>query len=74
MMMHRSTPPRRGSTVKPSFEFRWVHGAGNFEIDNLDISASSITPVPEPVNVALGCFAVICLGVTVGRRFLARQT
>ena len=45
-------------------------GAGDFDIDSLIISASSITPVPEPVNVALGLFAVIALGVAVGRRVL----
>jgi len=32
-----------------------------------------ITPVPEPVNVALGVFGVLALGGTVGRRFLANR-
>ena len=49
------------------------NGSGDFDIDSLIISASSITPVPEPVTVALGCFAVLSLGVAVGRRFLARR-
>jgi hypothetical protein len=48
------------------------NGSGDFDIDSLIISAS-ITPVPEPVTVALCSFAVICLGVTAGRRFLARK-
>jgi hypothetical protein len=50
------------------------NGAGDFDIDSLVISANSITPVPEPVNVALCSFAVIFLGVTAGRRFLARRS
>ena len=50
------------------------NGAGDFDIDSLSISASSITPVPEPVTVALCSFAVIFLGVTAGRRFLARRS
>ena len=50
------------------------NGAGDFDIDNLIISASSITPVPEPVTVTLCSFAVIFLGVTAARRFLARRS
>jgi hypothetical protein len=49
------------------------NGAGDFDIDSLIISASSITPVPEPVNVALGIFAVTAIGVTAVRRFLTRR-
>ncbi len=49
------------------------NGSDDFNIDNLILSAN-ITPVPEPVNVALCSFAVICLGVTAGRRFLARRS
>ena len=46
---------------------------GSLSIDNFDVNGSVISPVPEPVNVALGLFALIGLGVTVGRRALAAR-
>jgi hypothetical protein len=61
-----------GNTLDLSFTLSGAAGGnnGSFSFDNLALSASSITPVPEPVNVALGFFAVVALGVTVGRRVL----
>ncbi|HEY0552418.1 MAG TPA: hypothetical protein VGF13_22650 [Verrucomicrobiae bacterium] len=43
--------------------------SGALSLDNFDVNGS-VTPVPEPVNVALGLFAVVALGVTAGRRAL----
>jgi len=39
--------------------------------DNVTLAGTS--PVPEPVNVALGVFGVLALGGAVGRRFLANR-
>ena len=40
---------------------------GSLSFDNVDINGS-VTPVPEPANVALGIFAVIATGVALSRR------
>lgn len=65
-----------GQTLRLTFTLSGAIGgnSGSMSFDNFDVSASTITPVPEPVNVALGFFAVLAIGMTVGRRLLkARQ-
>ncbi len=42
---------------------------GSLSFDNIDINGS-VTPVPEPANVALGIFGAGAIGVTLGRRVL----
>src|SRR6185369_1297349 len=45
---------------------------GTLALDNVQIDGGGVTPVPEPVNVALALFGITAVGVGASRRFLAR--
>lgn len=46
---------------------------GTVTFDTLDVSATGITPVPEPVHYALAVFGVIFVGTGVGRWYHGRM-
>jgi hypothetical protein len=58
-----------GQTLEPLFALSGAAGNmnGTLPLDNLSVSASGISPVPEPVNMALGILSGIFLIVIVAR-------
>ena len=62
-----------GTTYEVRFWAAGGNGNGEIDFDNVQVNASSVTPVPEPANVALAIFGCVLGGAFACRRFSVRK-